>query len=58
MLVGKALLLKLAVNRMAFAVAAKHIASAGASEAIACAAFVAGSLSVFEAGDAIVVTAA
>ena len=52
LLVGSALLLKLAVNRVACAVAAEHTASAGAAEAIASAASVAGALSVFEAGDA------
>ncbi len=58
MLVGSALLLKLAVNRTAFAVAAEHIASSGAAKVIASAASVAGALLEIEAEGATAGTAA
>ncbi len=49
LLIGSVLLLKLAVTRTAFAVAAEHITSSGAAEVIASAASVAGALFVIEA---------
>ena len=49
LLIGSILLLKLAVARTAFAVAAEHITSSGAAEVIASAASVAGALFVIEA---------